>query len=167
MEKIKNLAIIGDCHFHYKSPISRIDDYPNTCLEKLDSLLNLCIERDYKHLVILGDIFNKPAQPIEFLYKIISKLEEFKENNITVYSIAGNHDLLFDKLDRISKTSLGLLFKTGFIKELRIKQFESMSNYKISLFGYHYPENIQPLRIIEDRYKGDINICINHRYIGL
>ena len=162
MRKIKNLAILGDLHFSCKSPISRIDDYSNTCLEKLDTLLEICLNRDYKDVVILGDFFNKPSQPIEYLYKVITKLDNFKKNNINVYSIYGNHDLIFDKLDRAPKTSLGLLFKTGFIKELRIKQFESMSNYKISLFGYHYPENIQPLRIIDDRYKGDINICINH-----
>ena len=105
MEKIKNLAIIGDCHFHYKSPISRIDDYPNTCLEKLDTLLEICTNRDYKHLVILGDVFNKPTQSIEYLYKVISKLDKFKKNNINVYSIYGNHDLIFDKLAIVNISS--------------------------------------------------------------
>lgn len=162
MRKIKNLAILGDFHFNYKSPISRIDDYPNTCLEKLDTLLEICINRDYKDIVVLGDFFNKPSQPIEYLYKVITKLDNFKKNNINVYSIYGNHDLIFDKLDRAPKTSLGLLFKTGFIKELQKEQLQSISGYTINLYGYHYPQIITPVRALENT--GDVNICCCHRY---
>lgn len=162
MRELKSLVVLGDWHFNYKSPSSRIDDFPNTCLEKLDTLLDICLSRGYKDIVILGDVFNKPTQPIEFLYKVISKLDNFRNNNINIYGIYGNHDLLFDKLDRASKTSLGLLFKTGFIKELQHESFLSNSGYRISIYGYHYPQIISPIRALENT--GDINICVCHRY---
>ena len=161
-EVIKTITFVGDSHFTSTTPKSRVDDYAETSIEKLESLLDICITKGYKHLVHLGDFSHIPNQPLSYVNAIIEVFQKFQDNGIKWYGIYGNHDLVHNDLDNSNKSLLGLMFKTGLIKELRTELFTTKEGYDIALHGYHYPEAIQPLMARE--IKGKVNICVMHRY---
>jgi DNA repair exonuclease SbcCD nuclease subunit len=84
------VTFIGDCHFNNVTPKSRIDDYPQTCIDKLELLRVRMLERKSKVLVMVGDIFHKPKQPVEFLVRVIQEFNKFKKSGIRVFTIVGN-----------------------------------------------------------------------------
>ena len=99
------VAFVGDLHLNHSTPKSRIDDYPTTCIDKLESLRVSLLQRDVKYLIILGDVFHKPKQSVEFLNRVIKQFLKFKDSGIEVYSIIGNHDEIYERVDSIERTS--------------------------------------------------------------
>lgn len=161
--KIKDIVIVGDPHLNSSTPSSRIDIFADTSIEKLETLLDLCKSKNYKTVVLLGDVFHKPQQPINYIYRVINAFLKFKRAGITVYSIVGNsHDVPYDKVSYLPRTALGLLFQTQALHKLESATFISQGDYSIGLFGYDYEAPIVPLDKID--YKAHVNICVCHRY---
>ena len=156
-----SIVIVGDLHLSCVTPTSRIDNYADTSIEKLESLLNICITRGYDKIVFLGDITNKPQQSLNYIYRVMEVFNEFKKNNITLYAIVGNHDVPYDKSSYLNRTSLGLLFQSNLLKHLKEESF-IFNGYRVKVFGYDYENIISPVRALENT--GDVNICCCHRY---
>ena len=156
-----SIVIVGDLHLSCVTPTSRIDNYADTSIEKLESLLNICITRGYDKVVFLGDITNKPQQSLNYIYRVMEVFNEFKKNNITLYAIIGNHDVPYDKSSYLNRTSLGLLFQSNLLKHLKEESF-IFNGYRVKVFGYDYENIITPVRALENT--GDVNICCCHRY---
>lgn len=83
-------AFVGDMHLNSSTPKSRIDDYPQTMINKLDILRNAMIARGVKYVICGGDIFHKAKQPSDFEYKVANEFLKFREAGIEVFSIFGN-----------------------------------------------------------------------------
>lgn len=162
MSDIKTITFMGDCHFNATTPRSRTDNFAETCIDKLYAVLDICKTKGYKHLVQLGDFFHTPSQPIGFLNQIIDVLQDFQNEGIQVYAIFGNHSLISNDLENGYKSALGLLFRTGLIKELRTELFSTKEGYTVALHGYHYPEGIKSMHTRE--VQANVNICVMHRY---
>lgn len=156
-----SIVIIGDLHLNSSTPVSRIDDYANTSIEKLETLLDICVSRKYNKIILLGDVTHKYQQPLSYIYKVMEVFNRFKTKGITIYSIVGNHDVPYDKTSYLNRTALGLLFQSNLIKHLKEESF-IFNGYRVKVFGYDYEDIIQPVRALEDT--GDINICVCHRY---
>lgn len=164
MKTIKNVAIVGDPHLNSSTPASRVDDFAITSIEKLDSLLKICKVKDISTVVFLGDMFHKPQQPIGYLYRVINALNQFRLNNIDLYSIVGNsHDVPYDKVSYLPRTSLGLLFTTGVVKQLEYEKFITKEGYDVSFFGYPYEVPIKST-VERESELSKINVCVAHRF---
>lgn len=161
-KELTTLTVVGDLHLNAITPKSRVDDFAGASIDKLEALLDICTTKDYKNVLLLGDFTHAPNQPIWFINKLISVLTKFKDNNIEIYSIYGNHDLVHNDLENAYKCTLGLMFNTGLIKELRTESFVSKYGYDIALHGFHYPEAIEPL--MARTHQAKVNICALHRY---
>ena len=163
MKQIKNIVIIGDPHLNSATPQSRTDDYAVTSINKLLALLDLCMEKGYNTILALGDFFHKSTQPLAYMYEVIKTLNKFKQNGIDFYSIVGNsHDILYDKLENLPRSAIGVLFEVGVLKELQMETFCTKEGYNISLHGYHFPQTLQP---VETRpIVSEVNICVAHRF---
>ena len=159
---VESLTIIGDLHLRSDNPRSRIDNYADTTIAKIHTLLQLCKDKNYKDVAILGDIFHSPNQPISYLYRVIDAFKEFKRNGIHVYAIGGNHDFTYGKTENLCKSSLGILFSSGALKELSYEPLIAKVGYTIGLHGFHYDADIMPIPI--DGGKDLVNIAIMHRY---
>lgn len=156
-----SVLTVTDPHFHHLTPESRLDNYPDTCIAKLQSLRQLAISTGSKFIIFLGDVFHKPKQPVEFLNKIIAELLKFKENNITLYSIVGNHDIYNDLLTEVDKSALNTVFLSGAMKPLgTLTILSKMGN--IIFKGYHFPNKIEP---IEDN--SSFNIAVAHSFYNM
>lgn len=129
------VLLIGDPHFDSQTPISRIDDYRETTLKKLYSLLSLALSHKAKTVITAGDFFHKYQVPISYLNEVIEVLKKFKDNDIDFYSLIGNHDLPHDKMVYFNSTPLSLLFKSGLVKHLRN---ETLGNTEF--FGLDFTE---------------------------
>lgn len=134
-----HVGFVGDLHLNSSTPKSRIDNYPETLLEKLESLRVLCLHNDIKNLVFLGDIFHKPAQPISFVYQVLQKFLEFKSSGINCYAISGNHDIAYESLDTLSKSALGILFEVNALSPFS-DIFITGTKTPVHIKGYHYSE---------------------------
>lgn len=164
IKEIKDILIVGDLHLNSSTPISRIDDYADTSIEKLNNLLSLCMDKSISVVILLGDVFHKPQQPLSYLYRVIEAFNKFKDNGIDVYSIVGNsHDVPYDKVAYLPKTSLGLLFKTGALIKLERESFITKEGYIITFFGYDYEQHIESIENIKD-LSSRVNVCVCHRF---
>ena len=156
--EVLKFTIIGDCHFNHATPKSRIDDYASTCVDKLESLRVSMLERGSKYLIMVGDIFHKPKQPVEFLVRIIQGFIKFKESGIRVFSIVGNHCEIFDRLDSLERTSLGLLFETGVIEHLDSITIRSKERV-VNILGCDYPNDLPEVTDFKA-----YNIAVAHKF---
>lgn len=138
------LAFIGDVHLNNTTPRSRIDDFPSTLLDKLSNLRLLLKERGVNHAVFLGDFFHKPQQLVAYVKLIYAELLKFLEDGITLYSIIGNHDITYDRLDTFEKSALGFLMELGVIKHFREFRVISQENMSVYMRAYDYSEPLEP-----------------------
>ena len=107
------ILFAGDLHLHFKTPISRLDDYPNVILDKLD----LILKQDADYYIFAGDIFHSITNfPEEYMVKIINFFKKYEGKNI--FSIIGNHDTNYGRSDLINNSPLGILFATGLVQRL-------------------------------------------------
>lgn len=180
--KESRITVVGDMHLHYSTPKSRIDSYPDTCLEKLRLVRAHMKAVKSRILIILGDVFHTPRQPVAFLNEVIKEFTIFKEEGIDIYAVVGNHDEVNDRLDSIERTALGTLCITGMIHPIsRLAHITNNSNKNINItngnnttiniIGNHYPNNIISIHNYNNRMeksnksKGDNN-HISIRYMS-
>ena len=115
----ESIAIVGDLHLRTENPRSRIDNYFDACMHKIDMLME-----KHKYVIILGDFFDKSGMSVEGLNETIDRLSKYSGR---LYSILGNHDAHYRTLN-LNKTSLGLLDKIGIVKlELDTFSIEGLS----------------------------------------
>lgn len=151
------ILFVGDPHLDSQNPISRIDDYRETTINKLGSILDLCISRSIEYVIFAGDMFHRYDISTSYLVNVISKLNEFKDNNIELYSLIGNHDLPHDNMEYFDRTPLNLLFTAGIVKHLdgtkgplRIDMSDEES---VDIYGLDFTRKLKDLNIIKNNNK--------------
>ena len=133
-----SILLVGDLHLDSQTPISRIDDYREATIRKLNALLKLALENKSKAVITAGDFFDKYYVPISYLNEVIEVLKLFKDNNIEFYSLIGNHDLPHDKMRYFGTTPLSLLYKSGLVLPIENKEYVVIGNTKI--YGINFTE---------------------------
>ena len=68
------LLVAADLHLTHKTPLGRKDNYAGTCLRKLEQLVNYA-NIDETDIIITGDIFDHPGNPIWFVNRVIAVLK--------------------------------------------------------------------------------------------
>lgn len=99
------LTCLSDAHLRHTNPISRSDNYAETCLSKLEQVVKHC-NKVGSTLLIGGDIFERPDNPIWFVNRVIDILNRCA---VAIYAIAGNHDLKYHNLENLKESSLWTL----------------------------------------------------------
>lgn len=103
------VLIIGDIHISGKNPPERIDDVTAVQFDKIDEIVDTANEYDVP-VICTGDIFHTPIVSNTILTrfgKIINRLKrEF-------YFVLGNHDLQYHDIERIDRTSIGVVWSNN------------------------------------------------------
>lgn len=86
------IAHLADTHLGYRQYglLEREDDFYDTFKKIIDDI----IERNVDYVIHSGDLFEQPKPPIKALLVAQESFTKLMENNIEVYVIAGNHDIL-------------------------------------------------------------------------
>lgn len=154
------IATVGDLHLSANTPSSRVDNYEEACIDKLNNLYSLCITQGIKYVILVGDIFHSYRNTVPFVSKIIEAFDSFRFHGIKVFSIAGNHDLLYSTLDTIKETSIYNLFLSGVVLPFSsIRFIKEGEGFKFGITGFHYSELIEKPEV-SDEY----NICVAHQF---
>lgn len=130
------LTCLSDPHLRHTNPISRSDNYAETCLRKLEQIVAFCNNRG-STLLIGGDIFDKPDNPIWFVNRVIEVLNELESST---YVIAGNHDLKYHNVENLKESSLWTLGEA--VDNLYLTHTYQPLGHNIRL--HPYPFGIEP-----------------------
>ena len=148
---MSKILFIGDPHLNYQTPQSRKDVYPQTMLEKIKAVANIANTQDIDDVIFLGDMFHQRYQPYSYMMKCFMAFKEFKK---APYSIIGNHDIIFERMDTFEESPLNFLFMTGVVKHL-----DTLEYGDVIIKGFDYTSPITP-NDISDKYV----VCVAHQY---
>lgn len=105
---------IVDPHVSERTPSSRRDNYFESILAKISYVVSQMAPEDV--LVFTGDVFDRPHLPDQYLSRFAAVLPP------RCFSIIGNHDVKKASMERVSDSSLGVLFATGRMQRLTRQQ---------------------------------------------
>lgn len=148
---MSKIMFVGDLHLNYQTPSSRKDVYPQTMLEKVKAVAKLAEENEVDDVILLGDVFHQRYQPYSYMMKCFMAFKEFKK---PPYSIIGNHDLIFERIESFDESPLNFLFMTGVVKHLTELEYGD-----VLVKGFDYTTPISPNEAT-DKY----TICVAHQY---
>src|SRR3989344_988296 len=102
-------AHLADCHLGgWREP-----KLQELGLKTFKKVIDYCIREYVGFVLISGDLFDTALPNIELLKETASELARLKENDISVYIIAGSHDF-----SPSGKTMLDVLEKAGLIENV-------------------------------------------------
>lgn len=103
--------MIGDVHLADKPPSVRTETYAQDILDKLAWLSVEAYNRGCDFILQLGDIFHIKSPFRNSHWLVQSAHEALYRGGLPVVLIAGNHDLMHDRLESIPSQPLGALSK--------------------------------------------------------
>jgi DNA repair exonuclease SbcCD nuclease subunit len=157
----------GDIHISDINPHSRVDNFKETILDKLDQLKKAANKLKVDAVLLTGDLYNlkNPVKNSHDLNRELITL--FKGFKCPIYTIVGNHDLTADDLDTLSFQPISVLFASGTLINLAEPIVFSKKGLKVSLVGIPYQKHFS-LEKTSFPAKGDVQaqICVMHVYAG-
>jgi DNA repair exonuclease SbcCD nuclease subunit len=105
---------LNDVHLAHKGPVTRTDDWPETVFGKLGQVSALAKKVKAAGVLIAGDVFHLKSRVTHGLvWRLLDWAQDLRNHDIEVCAVAGNHDLLYDRIDSLPEQALGVLFKSG------------------------------------------------------
>lgn len=161
-----SILTFGDTHISDVNPRSRIDNFKETILGKLDQLRILANKLKVDAVLSVGDLYNlkNPSKNSHDLNREL--IELFKKFKCPVYAIPGNHDLTADDLETITAQPISVLFASGALRNLKHEIIEK-KGMKVSLVGIPFMKHFD-LDKLQIPPKGDAvaQVCVMHIYAG-
>lgn len=163
---------ITDSHGTVKSPEARTDVYYLSFLKKMYELKYVIQQEDIKLIIHTGDLFHSARVSDKFAGQLA---EIIKSYGIPMYVVPGNHDIEGYTINTLDQTKLGLLYKTGVVKELdRVKNpiqlKHQKENLNISIVGQEYYKdidtgNMADFEMRSNNPNANFNILAIHGYL--
>lgn len=136
-------VVIADVHFETYDNFGSSDlglgsSRVEICHKALTYVLNYCLQRQIKLMVVVGDLFHKKAgTKSEVIHHLKLILDEFKKNGIRVILISGNHDFI----DRDCTRSLMDILSDG--KDIKAIDKISFEQIDENCYFFYLPD-IEP-----------------------
>lgn len=149
---MSKLIFVGDPHVNDVTPSSRRDDYGQAILNKFKEVFKLVTDPENDKVIIEGDLWHRTSGiSLKYINKVV---ETLKECPCDLYSIIGNHDIPYERLEEISGTPMGLCFKTGIVKHL-----ETLDLPDVFVQGVDYGQPIP-----KNTHKDKPSIAVTHMF---
>ena len=148
-----------DIHLADKNPASRIDNYMESILNKIEQARDICIERDIDVALCGGDIFHIKTPTKNSHYLVSRTIDILKSFPCPVYSIYGNHDLRQDNITTLPKQPFYTLVKSGGLTYLHDEMFD---NGNVRIFGMDYCSFPTEEEFNRDNKGEKVQICVAH-----
>ena len=156
----------NDIHISDTGPRSRIDNFKETMLGKIDQMRIACSKLQADAALITGDLYNL-KNPSKNSHRLNQELiQAFRKFPCPIYMIPGNHDLTGNNLESLQEQPLGVLYADGTLVNLT-HEILKKNGHKVSLVGIPYIDNFDISTIhIPDKDDSIIQICLMHVYAG-
>ncbi len=148
-----------DIHLADKNPSSRIDNYMEAILNKLEQARDICIERKIDVALCGGDIFHIKTPTKNSHYLVSKTIDVFKSFPCPIFSIYGNHDLRQDNISTLPKQPFYTLVKSGALTYLYDEFFD---NGKVRIFGMDYCSFPKEEDFNKENKGEKVQICVAH-----
>jgi len=156
-----------DPHIRANSPGSRLDDFPEAILSKLEWVGDYAEDNHIKTILVGGDWLDRPDIAYSMLDKFTEVLIRWKGKGIDVYTVLGNHDLYGYNPQTFSRTALSLLVRFGLLKRLSKAPLE-IDNVSITGVDAHFlldkNDNVDDY-VIVDGAKDKLKIHVVHGFL--
>ncbi|MDO5028333.1 MAG: metallophosphoesterase family protein [Bacillota bacterium] len=107
------LLFFTDTHIRPSNPISRLDNYYESVLKKLEEIRDYANSNNIDYVIHGGDLFDRPDNPIKATSQVGLILASFK---MPIYIVVGNHDIFGYNIDTLQRSMLGLLTSFNILK---------------------------------------------------
>jgi DNA repair exonuclease SbcCD nuclease subunit len=148
-----------DVHLADKGPLTRIDDYREAILNKLEQIRDLAIERKVDVALCAGDLFHIKTPSKNSHYLVSRTIEIFKSFPCPVYSIYGNHDISQDNISTLPKQPFYVCLKAKAFNYLDEVFFDEGN---IRIFGMDYLAEPEYSDFNREKTSEKIQICVAH-----
>lgn len=112
---MSKLIYFTDPHVSGKTPVARLDNYPETILSKIKQVGEMAREIGADAVLCGGDWFDRPDVGPNIVGRLGEVLREFP---CDIFTIVGNHDVYGYNASTISRSMLGILSGFGAVKRL-------------------------------------------------
>lgn len=143
-----------DWHVADIGPENRIDDYTETCFDKINQIKRMCRKGKADICLIGGDVFHVKTSSKVRHALVLRLMQTFQTFPCPVYSIVGNHDISHNNIGTLGEKPLGVLFVSGALKMLDEETFTSKSGVKVRIIGHHFDPHVK-LSAFDHITKGD------------
>jgi predicted phosphodiesterase len=147
---------IGDVHQTGKSPVSRLDDLPETQYSKWEEIRDIANTKDVP-IISVGDVFHTAIVANSIVNRLGGILNTL---NNPLYFVWGNHDLEYHSLAIWARTSLGILLQNHPMVK-HISSFDK--DYGIS---WDYIDWDRPLKKRGSKFLLSHKSIVNHRQLN-
>lgn len=106
------MILCSDLHIRDTKPRCRTDNYWIKQWAKLSQILDIAKNR-HCEVIIAGDVFDSGHVQDKTIERLMMLIDHF---GVSVYAIAGNHDLPGHNLKNINNSAIGIMFASGLIK---------------------------------------------------
>lgn len=154
------ILFFTDAHLTHATPISRKDEYCLTMLSKLDFLAEAAKKLECDLVLMGGDLWHTKNQPDTYTIDVIHSFDKF---TCPVYTVVGNHDIYYARVNTLSKTPLGLVLASGKVKRLGNIRIQ-MGSLEVLIHGFDYvlnPVLPEAINLIDN----NINILVTHNFL--
>lgn len=156
------LLLTGDWHLRHKRPEFRSDEsYFLTQYNKVKQILEIAFESGCSFILQPGDFFDDVDCPDYVKQMYIRLLRKYKEDDIDILCIAGQHDMRYHSR-KLETTPLAVMEAAGCLKIIK----EPFEIDNVIIFGCSWKEEISK---VEDYYEelsdDDIVILMMHKMV--
>jgi len=163
-----SFVIRTDAHVCDKAPESRVDDYLETCLDKLTQIRDLASARQATAVLDNGDFFHNKTASRNSHLMLRRVIDLHQSYPCPVYENPGNHDFPYGNVDYIHQQPLGVLFAADVFKRMTDHTFEAEGDdgqtLKVRVVGFPYKVVFEVFEWDLERGDEDILIVCAHTF---
>jgi len=146
-----------DVHLADFPPQSRVDDWTETLLGKLDQIGKIATKVEAQAVLDGGDLFHVKS-PSRNSHELVGRVAAVHATYpCPTYGCVGNHDVKYGSLDFLEESPLGVLFGTGTVRRL-YNQHEAIfenKGVKVRVVGIPYHGTSYDMDRFRSIQKGD------------
>jgi len=153
------LLLVSDIHSRYLPPENRTDDYFQALLNKLQQIAEIARKHRCQALLQAGDLWDSP-EPSRYVQSQV--LLTLREMGIPIYTVFGQHDMVFRNWKNINRTATYLLQCAGVLTIVGLdgKPYELEKGIWVHGLSFEQDFNLPKPK------KEDFNILIAHASVG-
>ena len=153
------LMLISDIHARYLSPENRTDDFFEALLYKLGQVRKIADKHKCEAILQAGDLFDSP-EPSRYVQSKI--LREVRKLKVPIYTVIGQHDMIFRNWKNLDRTATYLLESAGVLTIVGLDGEPVDLGGGVLVHGLSFEQDFALPKPVE----GKFNILIAHASVG-